>query len=167
MAETYTAHHHKDKAATLHVVPEYEDTDDVPTPGSGNDSNSTLPIPRARQAFIPRGSSDGDPPMSVAGQPTHLQLPSPTASSQQLYGSLSKWGGTVLAELCTSDLVAPVACVQAESQQLAPRSMHACIVPLHLVLSHQMMKRILMAQYLTMAEGVQKPCGRGCRKPSP
>ncbi|CAK0785345.1 Trehalose-6-P synthase/phosphatase complex synthase subunit [Coccomyxa viridis] len=96
VAETYTAHHHKDKAATLHVVPEYEDTDDAPTPGSGNDSNSTLPIPRARQAFIPRGSSDGDPPMSVAGQPTHLQLPSPTASSQQLYGSLSKWGGHFL-----------------------------------------------------------------------
>ena len=127
MAETYTAHHHKDKAATLHVVPEYEDTDDAPTPGSGNDSNSTLPIPRARQAFIPRGSSDGDPPMSVAGQPTHLQLPSPTASSQQLYGSLSKWGGALLAKLCTSDLVAPVTCVhaEAESQQLAPRSMHA------------------------------------------
>ena len=114
MAETYTAHHHKDKAATLHVVPEYEDTDDVPTPGSGNDSNSTLPIPRARQAFIPRGSSDGDPPMSVAGQPTHLQLPSPTASSQQLYGSLSKWGGALLAELYTSDLVALVKCVHAD-----------------------------------------------------
>lgn len=35
VAETYTAHHHKDKAATLHVVPEYEDSDEAPTPGSG------------------------------------------------------------------------------------------------------------------------------------
>ena len=93
MAETYTAHHHKDKAATLHVVPEYEDSEDIPTSNSGaSDSNSTLPIPRARQAFIPRGSSDGDPPLAGASQQTHLQLPSPTAASQ-LYGSLPKWGG--------------------------------------------------------------------------
>ena len=54
--------------------------------------------PRRAQAFIPRGSSDGDPPMSVSGQPTHLQLPSPTASSQQLYGSLTKWGGMLSAK---------------------------------------------------------------------
>lgn len=93
VAETYTAHHHKDKAATLHVVPEYEDNDDMPTSTSGaSDSNSTLPIPRARQAFVPRGSSDGDPPMLGASGQTHLQLPSPTASST-LYSGLPKWGG--------------------------------------------------------------------------
>ena len=93
VAETYTAHHHKDKAATLHVVPEYEDNDDTPSLASGtNNSDSTLPIPRARQAFIPRGSSNGDPPMSVSSQQTHLQLPSPTATSA-LYGALPKWGG--------------------------------------------------------------------------
>ncbi len=93
VAETYTAHHHKDKAATLHVVPEYEDNDDMPTSASGtSDSNSTLPIPRARQAFVPRGSSDGDPLMLGASGQTHLQLPSPTAPST-LYSGLPKWGG--------------------------------------------------------------------------
>ena len=102
VAETYTAHHHKDKAATLHVVPEYEDNEDIPASNSGaSDSNSTLPIPRARQAFIPRGSSDGDPPLAGASQQTHLQLPSPTASSA-LYGGLPKWGGAILRPLLCS-----------------------------------------------------------------
>ena len=92
--------------------------------------------------------------MSVAGQPTHLQLPSPTASSQQLYGSLSKWGGTFLAKPCTSDLVAPVECVhaEAETQELAPRSMHA-YCPCNLCCYILIAMRNLMAQHPTMSEG--------------
>ena len=37
-----------------------------------------------------------------------------------------------------------------------------CISRYHI----QITNRILTAQYLTMAEGVQKPCGRCCRRPS-
>ena len=122
VAETYTAHHHKDKAATLHVVPEYEDNEDIPASVSGtSDSNSTLPIPRARQAFIPRGSSDGDPPLAGASQQTHLQLPSPTAASA-LYGSLPKWGG----ETPAPSAVHPESCPCSREPTLMCLSLWGC-----------------------------------------
>lgn len=83
--------HHKDKAATLHVVPEYEEEEDDalaaaaggrPDVAVTSTSTSTdpLPIPRARQAFVPRSSADSDG--STAGNAPSLPapLPSPSAS---------------------------------------------------------------------------------------
>ncbi|BDA46931.1 probable alpha,alpha-trehalose-phosphate synthase [UDP-for [Coccomyxa sp. Obi] len=81
--------HHKDKAATLHVVPEYEEEEEdaLAAAAAGradaavtSTSTDPLPIPRARQAFVPRSSADSDG--SGAGNAPGLPppLPSPSAS---------------------------------------------------------------------------------------
>lgn len=77
--------HHKDKAATLHVVPEYDESEDALPPAAGradavaSTSTDPLPIPRARQAFVPRSSADSNGGAGPGpGLPT--QLPSPSAS---------------------------------------------------------------------------------------
>ena len=124
MAETYTAHHHKDKAATLHVVPEYEDTDDVPTPGSGNDSNSTLPISACTAGLHSAGVLRRRP-AHVCGRPAHT--PAAALTHSFLAAALRQ---PVEVGRCTPsdpDLVVLVVILHAhvELQKLAPSSMHA------------------------------------------
>lgn len=92
--------HHKDKAATLHVVPEYDESEDIlpPSAGRGDSAASTstdpLPIPRARQAFVPRSSGDSDggagPGPGHGGLPPPLPSPSASINPAAHYAS-ARW----------------------------------------------------------------------------
>lgn len=115
--ETF-AQHHRDKVATLHVVPEYEESEDVPlSSGRSSDvgastSTDPLPIPRARQAFVPRSTGDlrDGGGSGAGGLPGQLPSPSTSINPAAHYAS-ARWSALrpIPAPTCCIDYSLPPA----------------------------------------------------------
>jgi hypothetical protein len=86
--------HHKLKAATLHVVPEYDETGDAPSASgvasSASASTGPLPIPRARQAFVPGARGSGDSVDSILSGGLPLPSSSPSINPAAHYAA-ARW----------------------------------------------------------------------------
>lgn len=85
--------HHKVKAAMLHVVPEYDESGDEAVAASAragtpppvvSTSTDPLPIPRARQAFVPGASARSSADGAEGGVLGSHHLPMPSTNSPSI-----------------------------------------------------------------------------------